>query len=298
MSEPTSSYGQRRFAQEAAITLHHLRRPRYSDDDFVAIAASLEIEVSRVTQHRARFDQAAFWFNAAKPRSGSIPGAGLPRMLDQISRTADKFVAEALELSTAEAQSEEQTPPNEANCGLKAKSDLNLLRRKLGRTAAKLMRLMDVTPETAEDGIPDSELEDALVDTGYADGAAIGEVVSAIADYRQDLTTAIEAAERLATSASSAKSGTAALRESIVIPGHHGQPDINSWIGDMITLYTAITGRTVGTSIRPGTDRNAGQADGPLIRFLAAAGKPLGLEFTPHGWRSRIRTAVKAPSQK
>jgi hypothetical protein len=34
-------------------------------------------------------------------------------------------------------------------------------------------------------------------------------------------------------------------------------------------------------------------AAGPLIRFLEAASKPLGIEFSEDAWRSRVRTILE-----
>lgn len=274
------------------------RRPHYSDNELAAIAVAIGVEVSRVTQFRAQFDQAVFWFNAADAESGPVPRAALVDKLDQISVTAGKLAAEGRELSAVEAQAQNKPPLSETEGETKARRDIAALRKKFDRTAAKLMRLLGVTAEAAEDGLPDTELEDALVNIGYADGAAIGELVKVITTYRQNRAGAIKAAEELANSAISAKGGTAAIRETTVTPRFRGHPAINGWIDDMLSLYVRITGRKAGTSVRSETDHNAGDADGPLIRFLSAAGKQLGLDFTPHGWRGRIRTAKKAQSQK
>ena len=47
----------------------------------------------------------------------------------------------------------------------------------------------------------------------------------------------------------------------------------------MMSLYGKITGRKPGTSIISPGRPDEGKAAGPLIRFLAAAGRPLGMRI-------------------
>lgn len=75
--------------------------------------------------------------------------------------------------------------------------------------------------------------------------------------------------------------------------GHQGDAAANNWIAAMIGLYCKITGRDPGTSVGMPTSKNEGEAAGPLIRFLAAAGKPLGLEYSTDAWRARVRLILE-----
>ena len=76
-------------------------------------------------------------------------------------------------------------------------------------------------------------------------------------------------------------------------PGNPGDDAVNDWIAAMMGLYRSITGKEPATSVGGSGRPNEGIAEGPLIRFLATAGKPLDIEFSEDAWRSRIRTALK-----
>jgi hypothetical protein len=43
---------------------------------------------------------------------------------------------------------------------------------------------------------------------------------------------------------------------------------------------------------------NQGEAAGPLIRLLQAAGEPLGIRLSAEAWRSRVRTILKAAARQ
>jgi hypothetical protein len=99
---------------------------------------------------------------------------------------------------------------------------------------------------------------------------------------------AIEAAQLLQSCAE--KAAEDATQTSRSMPkGRRGELAENEWIAAMMSLYERITGLKARTSIiapgRPGE----GKASGPLIRFLAAAGAPLGIKHSPESWRGRIR---------
>ncbi len=267
-------------------------RPHYSDNDFAAIAAAVGVDVCKVTQHRTEFFHASFWY--ASTDTGLIPSVAVMNKLEQISQTARNFVAQGCLLAGADRDEHEKLISGKPIADSGVTSD----RRKFDRTAAKLIRLLGVTEETAEDGLPDRELEDALVNAGDKDEYAIGQLAEAITCYRKDFPAALEAAEELARSAALGKSGAEQVRELTVKPGFHGREDLNGWVDDMLGLYGKITDRKVATSVRIPIGSDAGKAHGPLVRFLSAAGKPLGLQFSDDAWRGRVRTAEKAHNQK
>ena len=267
-------------------------RPHYSDNDFAAIAASVGVDVCRVTQHRAKFDQASFWYAATD--TGLIPSVAVMNKLDKISQTARNFVDQGCLLAGEDSNGRETRISGKPVAGSGVASD----RRKFDRTAAKLIRLLGVTEETAEDGLPDSELEDALVNAGDKDEYAIGQLAEAVTCYRKDLPAALAAAEKIDRSAALGRTGIESLRDSTVTRGFHGRGDLNGWIDDMLGLYGKITGRKVATSVKMPIGSDAGKAHGPLVRFLSAAGKPMGLQLSDDAWRGRVRTAKKAHNQK
>jgi len=76
--------------------------------------------------------------------------------------------------------------------------------------------------------------------------------------------------------------------------GHIGDDAANNWVAAMMGLYRTITGKEPATSVGAPGRRNKGKAGGgPLIRFLATAGQPLGLSYSEDAWRSRVRTFLK-----
>jgi hypothetical protein len=71
--------------------------------------------------------------------------------------------------------------------------------------------------------------------------------------------------------------------------GHQGDLAVNGWIAAVLPLYKQISGNDPGTSVGgPETDHE-GIAGGPLVRFLEAVGRPLGITYSSDAWRSRIR---------
>ena len=71
--------------------------------------------------------------------------------------------------------------------------------------------------------------------------------------------------------------------------GHQGEAAVNDWIASMMSIYKQIVGTDPGISVvapgRPG----GGKAAGPLIRFLEAAGKPIGIQLSPDSFAGRIK---------
>ena len=74
--------------------------------------------------------------------------------------------------------------------------------------------------------------------------------------------------------------------------GHLGDAAVNNWIACMFAIYKSITGSHPKTSVGSPDQPNEGVASGPLIRFLKAAGVPLGIQYDEDAWRSRVRTIL------
>ena len=79
------------------------------------------------------------------------------------------------------------------------------------------------------------------------------------------------------------------VKKRITPASHRGDAAINEWIAAMLGLHTEITGELPGTSVGAIGRADEGKATGPLVRFLKAAGEPLGIELSPDSWRERIR---------
>jgi len=74
---------------------------------------------------------------------------------------------------------------------------------------------------------------------------------------------------------------------------HQGDIAFNYWIAAMLPIYKQITGNDPGTSVGTAGSSRRGKGGGPLIRFLAAAEKPLGLEHSADSLRDRVRDILK-----
>jgi hypothetical protein len=61
----------------------------------------------------------------------------------------------------------------------------------------------------------------------------------------------------------------------------------------MMSIYKQLTGEKARTSVGGPLAKDEGVARGPLIRFLKAAGKPIGIKYSADGWRSRTRVVQK-----
>jgi hypothetical protein len=80
----------------------------------------------------------------------------------------------------------------------------------------------------------------------------------------------------------------------LIVPKNNTGCDlgVNRWIADMMSLYRRITGCEPATSVGGPEGSNPGVEGGPLIRLLEAAGGPLGINFSPAAWRSRVRSIL------
>jgi hypothetical protein len=126
--------------------------------------------------------------------------------------------------------------------------------------------------------LPTSALE---CDTAVRATARIGRLV--------EILEAVDAARELERRASMGAEDAVQIGELVVPKGHHGQVAVNDWIAAMMSIYQKITGTDPGISVvapgRPGR----GKAAGPLIRFLQAAGKPIGIELSADSLAGRIK---------
>jgi hypothetical protein len=176
------------------------------------------------------------------------------------------------------------------------------LRRKLdqiaksGRRLLKNLGVLDLNE--AVDGPGDPEIFDALTLLGEGDSPIV-ERTRRIARL-VEIVEAVAAAAELGRRAEQAAAEADKIGKMLVEEGNSGDMAINDWIAAMMSVYRIITGKEPATSVA-GPDRpNQGIAGGPLIRFLAAASRPLKLEpeLFEDAWRSRTRTVVKgAPPQ-
>jgi hypothetical protein len=113
-----------------------------------------------------------------------------------------------------------------------------------------------------------------------------------------ELLEAVDATRELKDLALRGSASAKRIGRLIVPKGHQGDVAENNWIAAMMSLYRQITGKEPRTSVGGLFGNDEGKARGPLIRFLEAAGKPIGIKYSTNGWRSRIRVVQKGTRSK
>jgi hypothetical protein len=170
-----------------------------------------------------------------------------------------------------------------------APSTLNKKMTQIANAARKLLRHLEIhDPGEAEDGPGAIALLEYLASAEDNDEDAVIRATARIGRLVEVLDS-IDAARELEQRAEMAAEDALKIGALIVPKGHQGNAPVNDWIAGMMGLFKQITGQNPGVSIgAPGTS-NGGVPGGPTMRFLEAAGKPLGIELTPDSWCGRIR---------
>jgi hypothetical protein len=168
----------------------------------------------------------------------------------------------------------------------------------IARNARRLLKSLGVdSAAEAADGPGDTRILDALVLAGERNADPVMEATRRIGRL-VEIVDSIAAAAEFERRAREAAMEVAKFGELTVQEGNPGDDAVNDWIAAMMSCYRAITGEEPATSVGAPGRPNEGIGAGPLIRFLAAAGKPLNIEFSEDAWRSRVRTILKgAPGQ-
>jgi hypothetical protein len=176
----------------------------------------------------------------------------------------------------------------------------NLL-RKLDRVASSARRLLKNLgvndPDEAADGPGDRDILNALVLFGEPNEDPVIEATRQIGRL-VEVIDSFSAAAELERRAKKAATEIAEVGKLTVQPGHSGDDAVNDWAAAMMGLYRTITGEEPRTSVGGPDQPNEGIAAGPLIRFLMAAGNPLGIEFYEDAWRGRVRTVLSGTSRQ
>jgi hypothetical protein len=171
------------------------------------------------------------------------------------------------------------------------------LKRKLDqvqRTARRLLRQLGIQDEgSAPDGPEDQAIFDALM---FAESRTEDDVANATARIGclVKVFDAIGAAMELERLASVGGNDVIRIAKLMGRNGHHGDFALRTWTELMASLYRDITGKAPQTSVAAPGRKNQGVAQGPFIRFLMAASRPLGIDLTENAWRSRFRTTQKS----
>jgi hypothetical protein len=175
------------------------------------------------------------------------------------------------------------------------------LRRKLDRMSKSAHRLLQSlavdSADEAADGPGDPAILNALVLLGERNEAPVIEGTRRIGRL-VEIIDGVAAAAEFERRAKKAVIEITRVGKLTVQEGNLGDAAVNNWIDAMMGLYRKITGKEPRTSVRGPNKPNEGIADGPLIRFLEAAGKPLDIEFSQDAWRSRVRTILTGASRQ
>jgi len=170
-----------------------------------------------------------------------------------------------------------------------APSAMSSKMKQISKDARKLLRHLEVhDPREAEDGAGAISLLEFLASAKDNDEGAVKRATARVGRL-VEIFDAIDAARELERRANKAAEDALQVGELIVPKEHRGDAAVNNWTAAMISIYERVAGKEPGTSVgAPGSARR-GKAAGPLIRFLEAAGKPLGIQHSPDSWRGRIR---------
>jgi len=170
-----------------------------------------------------------------------------------------------------------------------APSTMNTKMTQIANAGRKLLRHLEVhDPREAEDGPGALALLEFLAFADDNDEDAVKRATARVGRL-VEIFDAIDAARDLERRANKAAEDALQIGELTVPNDHQGNVPVNDWIARMMAVYKQITGENPRTSvISPGSPRR-GKAAGPLIRFMEAAGKPLGIQHSPDSWRGRVR---------
>jgi hypothetical protein len=158
--------------------------------------------------------------------------------------------------------------------------------------SARLLKNLGVNdPDEAADGPGDRDILNALILVGEPNEDPVVEATRRIGRL-VEVIDGVAAAAELERRAKKAATEITEVGKLTVKQGHSGDDAVNDWTAAMMSLYRTITGEEPRTSVGGPGQTNEGIAAGPLIRFLMAAGNPLGIEFYEDAWRSRVRTVV------
>ena len=229
----------------------------YSKEDFERIAAAIGKDTADVVKHEKLFDRGVFWFRL---------DCGSPFPKPKRSR---------------------RTPP----------SQMRTKMQQIAKSARRLLKDLGVhNTEDAYDGPGNLELLEVLAWAANYDENSVVTATRRIGRLTEILE-AIEAANDFEHWGCLAADEVIKFGQLTVPKEHQGDVAVNNWLALMMEAYREITGSEPATSVGAIEQPNEGIASGPFIRFLAAAGQPIGIEYSEDAWRSRVRT-IQKQSQK
>jgi hypothetical protein len=217
--------------------------------------------------------------------------------MDTYSREDFEQIASAIQKDVAEIY---QYKNDFEAAALMYRLDLDLPERKkpselrkrliqIGNTARKLLRLLGVKdPAQAPDG-PTRDVLQVLASTGQTEEDPIIRATARVGRLVEILD-AVDASQDIERHAANGAKEAVEVGK-LYVPGEHqGDVAVNDWIGCMLGTYQKITGKhKLGISVKSPRQRDSGKPTGPLIRFLQAAGKPVGIRLSAASLAGRIK---------
>jgi hypothetical protein len=158
----------------------------------------------------------------------------------------------------------------------------------IANDARKLLRHLGVwDPAQAPDG-PSIAVLQVLASTGDVTEDAVVRATARIGRLVEILEAA-DAVREVEHRAHRGAEDVVRIGRLVVPKGHQGKAAVNDWIASMMSIYKQVTGNDPGFSVVAPGRVGRGKAVGPLIRFLEAAGKPIGIRLSPDSFAGRIK---------
>lgn len=169
------------------------------------------------------------------------------------------------------------------------------MRKRMIEIASAAERLLKHLGVSDPADAPDGPALAVLLVLASADDGTEDAVIQATARLGRlvELLEAVDATRELWHLARQGAADVEHLGKLTVPKGYRGDVAENDWIAAMMSIYKKITGEHPRTSVGGPLGKDEGVARGPLIRFLKAAGKPIGIKYSADGWRSRTRVVQK-----
>lgn len=268
----------------------------YQRSNCERIAAEIDRSAADIMAFAHKFEAAAMWYRLAMRRPRRMPRSKLVEKLNSIAKNA-RHLLKKLETDNREEAS-------------------------FAGGAGRLLTSLAIDdPVEASDGPGNPDVLAALTFGGDFDEETVIEATRRIGQLAENedpmqaannverRTIIVEAKEAACILERRALNALRELEESsdtyendgdlvkvnVVPKGYGGKVSENDWIAATMSLYEEITGRVAGTSVAKPGEPNEGKATGPLVRFLKAASKPLGIKLTEDALRGRVRTIQKTP---
>jgi len=179
-----------------------------------------------------------------------------------------------------------------------APSTMSNRMKQIAKDVRKLLKHLEVhDPREAEDGPGATSLLEFLASAEDDDEDAVKRVTARMGRLVEILDS-IDAAREIERRAGKAAEDAVQIGELIVPKGHQGNAPVNNWIAAMMSISKQITGKNPGFSVGAPGRSNEGLVGGPFIRFLEAAGKPLGIQHSRNSWGGRVRDLLSGGRKK